>query len=130
MDKRILFLTAICIILLMSFALACCCPIAIPWGGNNSNDNSNTTGTSTIKGTCIINTNDGTQPVGNISVHVGDHATTTDGNGYFEVTGLAAGNYDVQVSGGDLGRHENVTVKAGETLNLGDLELGATLPLP
>ena len=132
MSKRVLLLTGICIVLLLSFALACCCPIAIPWGGNNGNNNDNNTDakTSSIKGTCYITTNEGTTPVAKIDVRIGDRETTTDENGYFEVTDIAAGTYDVQVAGGDLGWYDTVTVKEGEALDLGDISLHATLPLP
>jgi hypothetical protein len=130
MSNRVLLLTVICIVLLMSFALACCCPIAIPWGGGNTGNDTTTPGTATIKGTVVMTTNEGTKPVGNMNITIGDRATTTNDSGFFEITGLAAGTYDVQVTGGDLGWHDTVAVSAGETRDLGNMQLGATLPLP
>lgn len=128
MSKRILLITTICTILLLSFSLACCCPIAFPFGGNTGNTDDPKT--SSIKGTCYVTTEEETTPVPSQTVQIGSRETTTDDDGNFEITGLSDGSYDVSISGGHLVWNETVTVKEGETLDLGDITLHPELPFP
>jgi type V secretory pathway adhesin AidA len=87
-------------------------------------------GTGSVKGTCYITTNEGKEPVGSLSVTVGDKTVTSNTDGTFLVTGLKPGTYDIRVSGGDLGYTGKVTVTAGATAEMGELQLHGTLPPP
>jgi hypothetical protein len=118
-------LVAMTLILVLLGCAPCC--FWQDWGNNNNNDNP-TTGA--VKGSAYITTNEGKEPVGLLSVEVGDKSITSDKDGTFEVTGLKPGTYDIHVFGGDLGYTGKVTVTAGNTTDLGELALHGTLPPP
>jgi hypothetical protein len=115
----------ILLVLLLGCAPCCVCPFL---GGTGGDGNNTTTGS--VTGTCYIMNNSGKTAVPGLAVTVGNNRTETDNNGNFRVSGLAPGTYDIGAAGGDLGYSGRVTVVAGQTTNLGDLQLHGTLPPP
>lgn len=113
------------IAVLLLFLMLGCAPCFSWYNGNNNN-----TTTGSVKGSCYIITNEGKQPVGNLTVTVGSKTITSNKDSSFEITGLNPGTYDVRVFGGDLGYSGKATIKAGETTDLGELQLHGTLPPP
>jgi hypothetical protein len=116
--KPVLWLGALLVFGLLLGCAPCCL-----FGGGNS-----TTGS--VTGTFFISANGVKQPVSQLAVTVGASKTTTDSNGYFNITGLAPGTYTISAAGGDLGYSGKVTVVAGQTTSLGELSLHPTLPPP
>ena len=72
------------------------CPTATPSpGGGNGGDNGNTAPTSHILGTVTdLSTN---QPGTGITVQINDTQVTTDGNGQYSLSGVAAGMYVISL---------------------------------
>lgn len=126
--NRSLFLipiAALVLFLLLGCAPCCCW---YPPGLLNNNNFNTTTGN--VKGSCYLITNEGKKPVGSMSITIGSKEIISNTDGSFEMTGLNPGTYDIRVSGGDLGYTGKVTVRAGETTELGGLQLHGTLPPP
>lgn len=126
-NRHNLFIILIAMLLL--FLLLGCAPCCWFVPPSDFLDNLNWT-TGSVKGSCYIVSNEGKQSVGKLSVTIGDKTVTSDADGTFLVTGLEPGTYDVRVAGGDLGYTGKVTVRAGETTDLGELQLYGTLPPP
>lgn len=126
MSRRHFLITMIVLGLLGAFALACCCPVAIPPINNTGTNTTTETDTATVKGTVVQVTNGVTQPVPNMNITLGEYATTTNDDGYFEIKVMKAGTYQLEVTGGDVGYHQTVTISAGETQDLGNIQLAAT----
>jgi hypothetical protein len=119
-----LILSSLVLLLLLGCAPCCVCPYL----GGTGGDGNTTTGS--VSGTCFITNNSGKTAVPGISVTVGSSKTETDNSGHFLISGLAPGTYEIGVAGGDLGYSGQVTVVAGQTTNLGELQLHGTLPPP
>ena len=122
--RNLFLLLSVGVLLAFTIGCApCCCPF---FGGGGNGDGS----TGSVTGTCFIMNNGERSPVPGIAVTVGPVRTETDSQGYFIVSGLAPGAYNIGVAGGDLGYSGRVTVAAGQTTNLGYLQLHGTLPPP
>ena len=98
---------------------------------NNNNNNNNNTGTpvgggiGNITGT-VVNFNNSQQGISGVIVKLGGSIATTDSNGKFSFTNIAAGTYTVTASGGSssTGGLAHLVATVTKTVSGGDNDLG------